>query len=403
MLTSKELEALKPGPARREIPAGNGLFFILQPSGAASWAVRYRFNGTPRKHTLGAWPAIGLKAARDLTARAKVAIADGRDPGAEKIEARRAVRFPDDHDLIEKVVDQFIASYARRNLKGSTATEVERILHKEIVGAWRGRRLCEIKRPDVHRLLDAIIDRGAPVASNRTLAWLRKLCNWAVERGLIEASPCAGITAPSMETSRERVLNDSELKAVWTTAGALGWPYGNAVKMLILTGQRRSEVTEMRWSELDFDAKTWTLPAARTKNGREHVVPLPEPAVAILRAAPRVGSEFVFTFDGAKPIAAHHIKYRLGAHLPEDMAAWTIHDVRRTFASGLARLGVAVHVTEKLLNHASGTFGGITGVYQRHSYASEQRSAVEAWARFVDALVTGAPATNIVDLSAARG
>ncbi|MEJ0092588.1 MAG: site-specific integrase [Methylocella sp.] len=185
----------------------------------------------------------------------------------------------------------------------------------------------------------------------------------------------------------------------------MGWPYGHVAQILILTGQRRSEVTDLAWSELDLDARTWTLPAVRAKNKREHTIPLSDPAIAILKTAPRIaGSEFVFTFSGDNPLVGYAlIKRRLDDLLPKDMIPWRLHDLRRTFASNLARMGIAVHVTEKLLNHTGGTFGGITGVYQRFNYADEQRSAVEAWAHFVEELTRSRLSGNILELSTVRG
>ena len=169
-------------------------------------------------------------------------------------------------DLAEAVVKQFVSHYAKRQLKASTAREVERILVREIVQPWRGRRLSQITRADIHDLLDGIVARGSPVTSNRTLAWLRRMCSWAIERGLIIANPFAGIKPPAAERARDRVLSDDELKAVWEAADALEPVYAGFIKLLILTGQRLREVSEMEWKEIDLNAKLWTLPAARAKN-----------------------------------------------------------------------------------------------------------------------------------------
>ena len=204
-LTTIALERLKPGSKRREIPDGRvgSLYFTIQPSGKRSWCYRYRIPGDPCKRksklTIGSYPAIGLREARAAAIEAKCKVEQGKDPSAEK-KASRAVA-PPASDLIEDVAAQFVSHYARRQLKASTAYEVERILAKDIVGPWHGRRLSQIRRPDIHDLLDEIIKRGSPVAANRTLSWLRRMCGWAVERELIETSPCAGIRAPTAETS----------------------------------------------------------------------------------------------------------------------------------------------------------------------------------------------------------
>ena len=304
MLTQKAIENLKPGPTRREVPDGRGLYFIIQPSGAASWALRYRFGGKPRKMTLGPWPALTLRAAREKTNEALVAIANDRDPGAEKVEARRATRIQDKDDLVKNVVVSFMATYAKRNLSPRTAADLNRIFKNEIVGRWGDRRLSEIKPHDVHKMLDAIVARGAPYTANRTLTWLKTMCKWAESRQLIASSPCAKVERPmKTEASRDRVLSDDELAAVWKGAEAIGWPYGDVAKLLILTGQRRTEVTGLEWRELDLEEGTWTLPAARAKNKREHTIPLSRAAVEILKSVPRLAaSDFVFTFSGDKPL-----------------------------------------------------------------------------------------------------
>jgi integrase len=323
----------------------------------------------------------------------------GGDPGAEKKAARAAPAAPV-HDLVEEAVTRFIAIYAGRCLKSSTAREVERLLNREVATPWRGRRLSEIRRADVHDVLDAIVARGSPVAANRSFAWLRRLFAWAVERGIVETSPCVGIRAPAAETSRERVLSDDEIAAVWRAADALGEPYGAFVKLLILTGARRSEVAGMRWPEIDFAMKTFALPKSRSKNGREHVFPLADAAIEILKACPRVGeSAFVFTVSGRNPIQNFgDIKKRIDARMPAETKPWIMHDLRRTFASGCARLGIAIHIVEAALNHRSGSIRGIAAIYNRYDYGSEKRAAMTAWARHVEALVTGETAGNVLPM-----
>ena len=195
---------------------------------------------------------------------------------------------------------------------------------------------------------------------------------------MIEVSPCAGIRAPAAETSRDRVLSDDELRAVWRAADALETPYDGFIKLLILTGARRSEVAGMMWREIDFDAKLWTLPAARAKNATEYQIPLSDSAVQILRALPRIAdSDLVFTLSGRVPIRGfHNVKTRIDDLMPAG-PSWTLHDFRRTFASGCARLGIAVHVVEAALNHRSGSIRGIAAVYNRYSYDTEKRAALK--------------------------
>jgi integrase len=405
-LTVKSLENLKPGPVRREVPDGllPGLYFVIQPSGKSSWACRYRAGGRTRKLTIGAYPAISLKKARELAREAIGKVAEGSDPGAEKKAAKAPVAVPVG-DLVEIVAAKFLAQYVRRNLKPSTIGEVDRILNKRLIPAWRGRRLSEIRRADVHDLLDAVVEERGPIAANRTLSWFRRLCSWAIERGLIETNPCAGIKLPAAETARDRILSDAELKAAWQAADGLEQPYSEFIKLLILTGQRRSEVAEMRWSEIDLDAKLLTLPKERAKNHRQHEIPLSDSAAALLRGLPRIAeSGVVFTLNGSNAITAFALtKKRLDALMPHDIPAWTLHDLRRTLASGMARLGVNLPVIEKLLNHVSGSFAGLVGVYQRHSYDAEKRAAMAAWSRHIEAIISGEAAANVVPMTRRTG
>nr|WP_281435350.1 site-specific integrase [Methylobacterium sp. SD274] len=220
----------------------------------------------------------------------------------------------------------------------------------------------------------------------------------------------AGLKPPSQEIARDRVLTDAELTAIWKAAGEIGYPFGSAVQLLILTGQRRSEVLEADWREFNLAASSWTIPRERAKNDRAHVVPLSPRVTEILDGLPRIGAKplFVFTTNGTTPFSgvskAHDRLNRLAAaHMPEGepLAPWRLHDIRRTFASGCARLGVSVHVVEKALNHTSGTFGGIVGVYQRHDFADERRRAMELWAGHLDVLLmSGAKVIQLARRSA---
>ncbi len=407
-LTVRTIDTLVTPEARREVPDGllRGLYLVIQPSGARSWAVRYRNRaGTPRKHTLGTYPAIDLKSARELAQQALIEVAKGSDPASERKAARAGAKVPIDRDLIERVVDTFVERYAKANTK--SWAETKRILDREVVSHWRGRHLAAISRADVHELLDGVVDRGSPIMANRVLAALRKMCAWSVDRGIITSSPCDKLKAPTAERSRDRVLSDDELRGVWTACDGIGWPFRDLVKLLLLTGQRRDEVGKMRWSELDLDGRTWTLPRERSKNAVAHVVPLSAPALAILAALPRIGpSDLVFTTSGRTSVsgfssAKARIDLLLAASLGQPAPAWVFHDLRRTAATGMARLGVSLPTIEKVLNHTSGSFGGIVSVYNRHDFADEKRHALTAWGAFVERLVTAEPGANVVALKAA--
>jgi integrase len=203
---------------------------------------------------------------------------------------------------------------------------------------------------------------------------------WALDRGMIEVNPISGLKPPHKEQSRERVLSDEEIRTLWVAADAEGYPFGDALKFLILTGQRRGEVAAMRWSETDLDCRSWTIPAMRSKNGQSHEVPLSPPALRLLRSLPRfLGSDWVFTTNGKSPISGFgRFKRRLQSTAGPE--TWRIHDIRRTVASGMARIGIEPHVVEKVLNHKSGIISGVAAVYNRYLYGTEKRNALERWA-----------------------
>ena len=387
VLTARTVETIKAGPKRREIADEllPGLYLVVQPTGAKSWAVRYRIAGRPRKHTLDAYPAIDLKAARDLASEALRAVAKGRDPGREKLESR--VVAP---DTVAAVVRQFVELHCRRHNRPRHARETTRLLERNVLPRWRARLMRDISRRDVLGLLDRLVEDG-PITANRTFSAVRKLFSWAVSRDIIAASPCAGVKPPTPERSRDRVLSDDELCAVLQASDKLGAPFGALVKFLILTGQRRDEVAGMRWSELNLDSRLWTIGKERTKNGESHDVPLSLQTVAVLESLFRIaGSDFVLTTTGKSPASDYSKKKRkLDALLPANTSAWRLHDIRRTVASGMARLGVNLPIIEKVLNHRSGSFGGIVGVYQRHDFAAEKRLALQAWGAHVEQIVSG--------------
>ena len=209
-LTVKALESIKPDKVRREVPdAGlQGLYFVVQPSGAKSWAVRYRHQGVSRKLTIGPYPRFGLGDARKLGAAALRAASEGRDPAGEKKteQAASELAYPPTRDLVETAFDEFLARHVRVKNRKSSATESARIVEREIKGAWAGRRIEDISRRDVNVLLDSIVDRGSPFQANRVLSLLRKAFNWFIERDIVQATPVANISPPAKEVSRDRIL-----------------------------------------------------------------------------------------------------------------------------------------------------------------------------------------------------
>jgi integrase len=365
----------------------------VQPNGKRSWAVRYRFSGQPRKYTLPGFPSLPV--AHKLARAALDAVADGRDPAAEKRETKSGV-LVGHGDLFKTVAADFLERHVKTNNGRSYARETKRMLDRDIIPTWGERNIHDIGKRDVLELLDAVRDRGGGLSANRVLSVVKKLFNWAAERDIISSSPAISVKKPLPEPSRERYLSDDEIRLLWQALDRVAGPFGPFAKLLLLTGQRRSEVSGMTWAEIDLEKAMWTLPGTRTKNGRPHEVPLSEAAAAILESLPRLGPYAIGT-DGSKPLGGYSRGKALIDKTIQDanlrLAHWTFHDLRRTVVSGMARLRIDLPVIEKVVNHTSGSFAGIVGVYQRHSFSDEKRTALEAWARFVLSLQR--PANNV--------
>ena len=393
---------MKADPAKRQEvpdPALSGLYLVIQPSGAKSWALRYRYGGKPKKLTLGKWPVMGVADARAAASEAIDAVEHGTDPGVTKQKAKADRR---DADLSERdKIKTLVALYGKRHLSTlKSGATVQRELDRHVVAEWGNRDIQDIAKRDVIDLLDVIADSGRIVTANRVRAYLSKFFNWCVDRDVIEVSPVMNVKAVAKETSRDRVLSDDELRWFWAACEAEGQPWGALGKVLLLTGQRLSEVAGMTDAELQGDE--WHLPADRTKNKRAHMVPLTavvrDALDTIVRSDGPVG--LYHTTNGRTPLSGFnkgrtYLADRMvqiasdEAGKPVEIPHWTFHDLRRTAATTMARLGIPVRVTEAMLNHVSGTGGGIVGVYQRHDYADEKRQALEAWARFLGGLVSG--------------
>jgi integrase len=408
LLTDVGIKKLALPEKRREVPDGrvSGLYLVLQPSGARSWALRYRIAGKPAKLTLGPYPVLDLANARRRAQEALGDVAGGRDPSSSKKAAKAAAKAEREAEdsRLDKAAASYVERYVRREVGKTWGREIERLLRVEIIPRLGDKRIQDIKKQHIRGLLDDIVDRGAPVAANRTFAVLRQLFNWAIDRDLIDVSPMPR-SAPAPETKRDRVLTDDEIRIVWRAFDSVGWPFGPIAKLLLLTGARLTEISEGRWSEIDLEAKTWTIPATRTKNKRPHEIPLSDTAVGIIEGLPRIAGKpgFIFTNRGSTSVGGFSAaKLAIDSAIGEGLPHWVFHDLRRTVATNLQKLGVRLEVTEACLNHVAGSRAGIVGIYQRHDWADEKRAALVAWARRLDAIVTGAAASNVVELAKVR-
>jgi integrase len=259
-----------------------------------------------------------------------------------------------------------------------------------------GRSIHEISKRDVVAVISAIEQRGAPAAANKTLKSIKTFLNWCVGRGILDQSPGEGVPLPAKEVARDRVLDDQELARIIVPCRKIGGPYGGIVQLLALTGQRREEVAGLTWEELDLAGRVWTLPRTRTKNAKTHVVHLSEQSMAVLRGVERHGP-YVFSPTGNKPFQSFSQYKRLLDQL-SGVTNWRLHDLRRTCVSGMARLGVAPHVADKILNHQSGTISGVAAVYQRHDFLAERREALERWGVHLSELIGGVSPERRIDL-----
>lgn len=355
-------------------------------SGVKVFYLNYRINGRSRRMALGRYPFTSLAKARADAHTAIGQIADGIDPQGAVISSTSGP--VSDALTFAQALDQFVDLYCAHHNRASTAAETERILRSAFLDPWSKRGIGAISRSDVLTILDAIVARGKPSAAIHAYAAIRKFFGWAVERGLIETSPCLNLKPPAKKRSRERVLADAEINKLWKASQAEGYPFGAIFQLLLLTAQRRGEVVGMRWSEIDLKAGLWTIPGTRTKNGKAHTVPLTPRVRAILKTMPRFESEFVFPARG-KPEQAYsgYSKGKRALDAEAKLHDWTLHDLRRTAATGMARLGVAPHVVEKILNHSTGTFAGVAGVYNRFEYRKEMREALALWAAHIKKLL----------------
>jgi integrase len=365
-------DAASPGFGLKVTPKGRKVFIVLYRTGGAGSKLR--------KYTIGPYGRVTLHQARVAAQKVFAAKLEGRDPAAEKRESKRRIVA----DLVEDLLESFITQRLSQNRSGA---EIARVLRREVGKPWAGRSIHSIAKRDVVEVVSAIVQRGAPSAANKTLKSLKTFLRWCVGRAVLDQSPAEGVPLPTKEVARDQVLDDMELAQVILAARKIGGPYGAIVELLALTGQRRQEVACLAWEELDLAQQVWTIPKSRTKNGKAHVVHLSRQSLAVVQGADRLGP-FLFTLLGTKPFQDFTRAKRRLDQL-SGMTGWRLHDLRRTCVSGMARLGVAPHVADKILNHQAGTISGVAAVYQRHEFLVERRAALDLWGAHIDQLLRG--------------
>jgi integrase len=402
--------------------------------GRKTWIAMGRVDGRAVMVTIGTLaqiPKVGK--AREMGRAAILKMKAGTKPlderraererkQAEEVAAEAAVREAVE-GRFDAAAERFLAEHIERKCSPKYAAEVRRILEHDVLPVWGERATRSITKHDVNELLDAKARSrlrkrkgtggGAAIQANRTLTRLRTLFAWAAAQDLIDADPSAGVLPRGKERARDRVLSDDEMVLFWRGAERAGWPFGAVFRLLLLTAQREGEIAGMRWSEIDLEKRVWTIPRERTKSDRGHVVHLSEFACGILATVPRVG-DLLFSTSGQRPVSGFSkAKDRLDAVMtallreatgdPEAaISPWIIHDLRRCATTIMARLNVAPHVADKVLNHSGGTIRGVAATYNRFAYLDERKAAMEALGRFVEALVRPGDAGNVVEINRAR-
>lgn len=380
-LTDKTIANLSAEPGQRmEVPDDlqRGLRIRVTDKGQKTWSVQRRIDGRKRRFTIGVYPEISLVEARQKAARLLVQAEDGYDPVEEKRKRRAEPDQP-----AKLTLDVAIERYAQQ-VRGDSRYQREKVstLRRELAPLL-GKPTEDLTDLDLRDVLDrkALM---APIAANRLMSALKVFCKWIAQRGLTETDLAASLTKLVRERPRDRVLSLEEVRAVWEASGQLGHPFGPVVKLLILTAQRREEVASMRWEEIDFQNKMWSIPGERTKNAQPHLVPLSEPAIEVLKEVavlqgPMSGQGLVFTTTGNTPPSGFsRAKRRL-----DDLSGikdWRLHDLRRTVVSHMADNGVDALVADRILNHvASSTLGTVQRTYQKSQMLPQRQAALDKW------------------------
>ncbi len=413
-LSDKLVRSLEPKKSAYEIRERDGFGVRVLPSGTKAWFYTYEIQGTRRRYSLGRYPGVSLKEARREHGIQAGVVEKGIDPQvlrmAKKAEEQAA-------PTVEWLIGEYIKRWAKRRKR--TWEDDQRQLDKDVRPRWGKRKAAEVTRKDVVALLDDVVARGSPIAANRLLACVRRMFNWAVEVGILEATPCYRVRAPSKENRSDRVLSTDEIHTVWHAwqDGGATEETRKALQFLLATAQRPGEVIGCTWEEID--GTWWTIPAERAKNGQAHRVPLSPLALEILGNR---GKGHVFSGRKGGPLSdkalgratARHAKMESepiksrgrGIYQRHKLpVVWGLerfspHDLRRTAASHMTGSGISRLVVSKILNHAE---PHVTATYDRHGYDHEKREALEAWSRKLRQIVEGTKPDNVVEISTANG
>lgn len=383
--TERYIKSLKSKPGQTKFydvreKSGCGFGVTIFPSGEKSFIYIYHFAGRKRRMTLGKYPHCSLAKAKELHHEALKKLNSGVDPALEKAKDKLEAR---DASTVEGLIEEYLEKHAKPNKR--SWKEDERMLKKDILPVWAKRKAKDITRRDVIQMLDKIKERGSPIVANRTLACVRRMFNFAIKRAILESTPCFMIEAPAKENRRDRYLSADEIKIVWH--GLNNAPMSDAVKLalkfLLVTAQRKSEVISAGWSEFDLYANVWTIPASKAKNKQAHRVPLSDLAIELLREVKKINSDSHWLFPSERtdvPIRGQSVDHALrrSMDLFSGIEEFCVHDCRRTAATHMAALRISGETLSRVLNHAK---RGVTEQhYIKHSYDDEKRFALATWA-----------------------
>ena len=422
-LTDTKIRSLKPASNEKPYDVKDtqvpGLRVRVLGSGQRTFVLLGRFPASPHptRRALGVYGDLTLEAAREKATAWRRLIRQGIDPQIEE-ERERQAALRQQRTTFAAVAEDFIKDKLPGERK---CKEIERDIRREFLPRWGKRPIAEITAQDVRDVVKAAKDRGAPYQAHNLLTTARRLFSWAIDQQVygFESSPCERLKPRAIigrKVFRTRILDDDELHAFWRATRRFGYPYGPLFRMLALTGQRKSEVAEARWSEIDLVRKLWTIPAERMKADAAHVVPLSDDVVELLKSLPRFkkGDHLFSTTFGEKAVNGFSkSKVRLDRRMLRSwralarlrgenwrkakIAPWVIHDIRRTMRTGLSALPISDLVRELVIAH---TKPGLHKVYDQHSYVDQKRRALDLWAARLRGIVEPAPA-NVVPLVAA--
>lgn len=396
--THKALTSIKPDPKKRLEywdQNMNGRFGLrVSVSGKKTWVVMYRFEQRLRRFTIGSFDDLPLVDARNQAKEILLNVAMGKDPQEEKVQDRLAMTFGD-------LASEYIEKHAMPNKR--SWKEDQRMLDCDVLPHWKHIKANKIKRRDVILLLDIVLQRGAEVLANRILALVRKIFNFGIERDILEFNPCSNIKRPIDERKRQgqRVLTFSEIEIIWNYVDTNESPLISAIiKVRLLTAQRGIEVRSMRWQDIDFDSRVWTIPPEVVKNKLQHRVPLSSQCIKVLKNIQNqnLNPTYVFPTPRSKTVGhINNITKAIERVRTETKIHFVDRDFRRTVASHMAgELQVPRLVISKVLNHSE---GGVTRIYDRHSYDSEKRDALERWGAILNQIIKGTyQQSNVINI-----